>query len=93
MLSHMVIEFFKGVKTAVLMVLFVGVAAPILILYMWIDFRRLKRIGMELEPLRPGEKPQGVIGNIIAFFVLPFVVVVGGFQELFLSKDDQEEVY
>jgi hypothetical protein len=62
--------------------------SPLAIVWMWLDFARLKKVALEIEPMRPNEKEPNLIGRAILFLALPIVVLVGLCLTLFSDDDD-----
>jgi hypothetical protein len=65
--------------------------SPLAIIWMWLDFKRLKRVALEVEPMREGEE-MNVLGRAITFVALPIIVIVGACWSLFSSSDDDDGV-
>lgn len=85
------ISWILGKLGALVLLALVICCSPFAIIWMWLDFRRLKRTALEVEPMRPNEHPN-VIGKTIIFIVLPFIVIIGLCIGLFKSSNDEDEI-
>lgn len=73
-------------------------ALPVFYLYMLWDFKRVKQAAIEIEPYND-EPVHGfarcirLVVNVIIFFSLPLIIIVGLIQNLFFSKKDDDIIW